>query len=175
MFGRLRRQGRMLQLRCLKRHLFCFLPFAELGYLSGSADGKWGPRSKRALLEYKEKSGLERNDLWDEATERSLFSDSATHGLSTLPFVGGWTLRLGECGEPGQPSPVRITAKRAETSGGACEFNSIRSDGSGAWLIDAKCSATESSHVAHIRLAVDGDVLHWTSEQPEVLYYRCSR
>jgi hypothetical protein len=148
---------------------------AELGYLSGSADGKWGPRSKRALLEYKEKSGLDGNDLWDEATERSLFSDSATHGFSALPFVGGWTFRSGECGEPGQPPPVRITAKRAETSGGPCEFNSIRSDGSGAWLIDAKCSATESSHVAHIRLAVDGDVLHWTSEQPEVLYYRCSR
>jgi DNA-binding helix-hairpin-helix protein with protein kinase domain len=148
---------------------------AELGYLSGSADGKWGPRSKRALLEYKEKSGLDRNDLWDDATQRSLFSDSATPGVSALPFVGGWTLRLGECGEPGQPSPVRITAKRAGTSGGACEFNSIRSDASGAWLIDAKCSATESSHVAHIRLAVDGDVLHWTSEQPEVLYYRCSR
>ena len=147
----------------------------ELGFLSGSADGKWGPRSKHALLEFKEQSGLDKTDLWDAATERSLFSDSATHAVSTLPFVGGWTFWSGECGPPGQPSPVRITAKRAETNGGACEFNSIRSDGSGAWLIDAKCSATESSHVAHIRLAVDGDVLHWTSEQPEVLYYRCSR
>jgi DNA-binding helix-hairpin-helix protein with protein kinase domain len=148
---------------------------AELGFLSGSTDGKWGPRSKRALLEYKESSGLDKNDSWDARTERLLFSDSATHAVSALPFVGGWTLRLGDCGESGQPSPVRITAKRAETSGGACEFNSVRPDGSGAWLIDAKCAATESSHVAHIRLAVVGDVLHWTSEQPEVLYYRCSR
>ena len=32
----------------------------ELGFLSGSADGKWGPRSKRALLEYKENSGLDK-------------------------------------------------------------------------------------------------------------------
>ena len=147
----------------------------ELGYLSGNANGKWGPRSKRALLEYKENSGLDKNDLWDAATERSLFSDGATRAVGTLPFVGGWSLKLGECGKPGQPSPVRITAKRAETSGGACEFNSIRPDGGGAWLIEAKCSAKDSSHVAHIRLAVDGNVLHWTSEQPEVLYYRCSR
>ena len=50
----------------------------ELGYLSGNANGKWGPRSKRALLEYKENSGLDKNDLWDAATERSLFSDSYT-------------------------------------------------------------------------------------------------
>jgi hypothetical protein len=94
---------------------------AELGFLSGSADGKWGPRSKRALLEFKEQSRLDKNDLWDAATERSLFNNNATHAVSTLPFVGGWTLRLGECGEPGQPSPVRITSKRAETSGGACD------------------------------------------------------
>ena len=147
----------------------------ELGFLSESADGKWGPRSKHALLEYKGQSGLDKNDLWDSATERSLFSDNAQHAIRTLPFVGGWSFKLGECGEPGQPSPIRITAKRAETSGGMCEFNSVRPDGSGAWLIDAKCTGTESSHVAHIRLAVNGDVLRWTSEQPEVLYYRCSR
>jgi hypothetical protein len=33
---------------------------AELGFLSGSVDGKWGSRSKRALLEYKESSGLDK-------------------------------------------------------------------------------------------------------------------
>jgi DNA-binding helix-hairpin-helix protein with protein kinase domain len=145
----------------------------ELGFLSGGADGKWGPQSKRALVEYKGQSGLDKNESWDAATQRSLFSDNATRAVSTLPFVGGWSFKLGECGEPGQPSPIRITAKRAETNGGVCEFNSVRPDGNEAWRIDATCSAGGSSHAAHIRLAVKGYVLQWTSEEPDTFYYRC--
>jgi len=88
-------------------------------------------------------------------------------------FVGGWSLEQGQCGETGESPPVRITANRAETDGGVCEFNSVRPDGNQAWRIDAKCSGGGSSHVAHIRLAMKGTILHWTSEQPETLYYRC--
>ena len=98
----------------------------ELGFLSGLADGKWGLRSKRALLEYKEQAGLEKNDSWDAATERSLFSDGAAPAIKALSFIGGWGFKLGQCGEPGGAAPIRITAKRAETDGGVCEFNSVR-------------------------------------------------
>ena len=42
----------------------------ELGYMSGGADGKWGPQSKRALLEYKRQAGLKPQDALDAATER---------------------------------------------------------------------------------------------------------
>jgi DNA-binding helix-hairpin-helix protein with protein kinase domain len=145
----------------------------DLGFFSGPTSGKWGPQSKRALLEYKAQAGLEKNDIWDAAAERSLFSESAPHAARTLAFVGGWSVEQGECGGVGEPAPLRIMADRAETEGGVCQFNSIRADGGNAWRIDAMCSVSGISHLAHIRLAVKGSVLHWTSEQPEALYYRC--
>jgi DNA-binding helix-hairpin-helix protein with protein kinase domain len=147
----------------------------ELGFLRGAADGKWGPKSKQAFARYKEQAGLDKNDTWDVATERSLFSDNAQRANDTLSFVGGWSFEAGQCGEPDRPPPIRITAERAETDSGVCEFNSVRPDGSGAWRIDAKCSAGRESHAAHIRLAVKGSVLEWTSEQPQTLYYRCEK
>jgi hypothetical protein len=52
-------------------------------------------------------------------------------------FLGGWSLEPGRCGYPGRPPPVRITATRAETSGGFCIFNSIQPDGNAAWRIEA--------------------------------------
>jgi DNA-binding helix-hairpin-helix protein with protein kinase domain len=145
----------------------------ELGFFAGPASGKWGPLSKRALSEFKTQAGLERNDVWDAGTERSLFSDGAPQAVRTLDFLGGWSVEQGDCGAPGEPPPLRITVSRAESDGGFCQFNSIKPDGFGAWRVDAVCSASGTSHQAHIRLAVKGAVLHWSSEQPEVLYYRC--
>jgi DNA-binding helix-hairpin-helix protein with protein kinase domain len=146
----------------------------ELGYLSSSAaDGKWGLQSRRALSEYKRQAGLNLDDARDAATEQSLFSDNAPRAVRTLLFVGGWSLEPGRCGDPGQPPPVRITATRAETSGGSCIFNSVRPDGHAAWRIEASCSSGGATRIAHVRLAVNGPVLQWKSEQPEVRYYRC--
>lgn len=146
---------------------------SDLGFFSGPTSGKWGPQSKRALLEYKSQAGLEKNDVWDAATESSLFSEDAPHAARNLAFIGGWSVEQGECGGAGEPAPLRIMANRAETDGGVCQFNAVRPDGSNAWRIDAMCSVNGISHLAHIRLAVKGSVLHWTSEQPEALYYRC--
>jgi hypothetical protein len=145
----------------------------ELGYLLGGADGKWGPQSRRALLEYKRQAGLKPDDALDAATEQSLFSDSAPRALGPLLFVGGWTLEPGRCGNPGQPPPVRITATGAETSGGSCIFNSVLPDGHAAWRIEASCSSGGATRIAHVRLAVNGPMLQWKSERPEVRYYRC--
>jgi Putative peptidoglycan binding domain len=146
---------------------------SELGFFAGPASGKWGPLSKRALSEFKSQAGLDKNDIWDAATERSLFSEGAPQAVRALAFLGGWSVERGDCGGPGEPPPLRISVNRAESDGGFCQFNSIKSDGIGAWRIDAVCSAGGTSHQAHIRLAVKGAVLHWSSEQPEVLYYRC--
>jgi DNA-binding helix-hairpin-helix protein with protein kinase domain len=145
----------------------------DLGYLSVPANGKWGPLSKRALAEYKQQAGLEKNDLWDAPTEDSLFRENAPRAVRTLAFIGGWTNEQGQCGGPGEAAPLRIMADHAETDGGACQFNSVRPDGTSAWRIDATCSSGATSHAAHIRLAINGSVLHWTSEQPENIYYRC--
>jgi DNA-binding helix-hairpin-helix protein with protein kinase domain len=145
----------------------------DLGYMSVPANGKWGPLSKRALGQYKQQAGLEKNDLWDATAEDSLFGENAPRAIRTLAFIGGWTNELGQCGGPGEAAPLRIMADRAETDGGACQFNSVSSDGNNAWRIDATCSSGGTSHAAHIRLAINGSVLHWTSEQPENIYYRC--
>jgi hypothetical protein len=129
--------------------------------------------SKRALVEFKQQAGLDKNDTWDGETEHALFSNSAPHAMSTLLFVGGWSPEQGQCGEVGEPPPLRVTPDKAESDGGVCVFNSVQPDGNGAWRIVANCSAGGNSHIAHIRLSVNGSVLQWTSEEPETLYYRC--
>ncbi len=145
----------------------------ELGYLSAAANGIWGPQSRRALVEFKQQVGLEKSDSWNVETEHALFNDEAPYATRALLFIGGWTPEQGQCGEVGESAPLRITADRAETDGGICEFNSVRPDGNNAWRIEANCSVGGNSHIAHIRLALKGPVLQWTSEQPETLYYRC--
>lgn len=145
----------------------------ELGYLVMPESGKWGPLSRKALAEFKEQAGLEKNDSWNLETEHSLFNDGAPYAMRTLQFIGGWTPERGQCGSAGEPPPLRITADRAESDGGFCEFNSVKREGSNSWRIEAKCSVDGSSHIAHIRLAVKDQILQWTSEQPQELYYRC--
>ena len=66
----------------------------ELGYLSAAADGKWGPLSKRALVEFKQRAGLENSDSWDADTERALFSDGAPHAAGVGFGVVGLALEL---------------------------------------------------------------------------------
>jgi peptidoglycan hydrolase-like protein with peptidoglycan-binding domain len=144
-----------------------------LGYMVAAPNGKWGPLSRRALSEYKEQAGLQKDDSWDAVTERSLFGENAPRAVRTLAFIGGWTNEPGQCGSPGEAAPLRILADRAEADGGACQFNSITPDGNNIWRIDATCSDGRNSHAAHVRLAVRGSELHWTSEQPETIYYRC--
>ncbi len=50
---------------------------AKLGYLTGRADGRWGPKSQAALSRFKETNGLIMNDLLDSATRAALFSSDA--------------------------------------------------------------------------------------------------
>ena len=145
----------------------------ELGFFTGPVSGKWEPLSKRALSDYKSQAGLAKNDLWDATTEQSLFGEGAPHAVRTLSFVGGWSVTQGECGAPGELAPLRITRSGAMTEGGACQFNSVKPDGIDAWRIDATCTVSGRSHQAHIRLVLRGAVLHWTSEEPETIYYRC--
>jgi len=57
----------------------------QLGYLSVSATGVWGPLSRKALRDFKSDHDLAANENWDQATERSLFSVEPAE-----PFVGIW-------------------------------------------------------------------------------------
>jgi hypothetical protein len=49
----------------------------ELGYLDGAADGKWGPRSRRALQDFRTAMAIGVDSTWDELTQQQLFSTSA--------------------------------------------------------------------------------------------------
>jgi len=48
----------------------------ELGFLSGTADGVWGPRSRSALRGFRVVNRLGSDDTWDEQTQRGLFATS---------------------------------------------------------------------------------------------------
>jgi peptidoglycan hydrolase-like protein with peptidoglycan-binding domain len=50
---------------------------SELGFLSGPADGVWGPRSRSALGRFRIANQLASDDTWDERTQRELFATSA--------------------------------------------------------------------------------------------------
>lgn len=57
---------------------------ADLGYFSGIVDGMWGPRSRTALRDFKMANGLPRDDVWDERTETTLFTQYARFAAGTL-------------------------------------------------------------------------------------------
>lgn len=145
-----------------------------LGYLSGRADGKWGPMSKRALQEFRRSQGIHVTDLWDRQTQGVLFDVSAPNpNPFQLLFTGGWTPEPSAC-EPGQPPPLTITAQKAETrDNNACQFTSFRPDGIGVWRVTAICKVDGVSRPANIRFAVAGSILHWKSENQDSTYYRC--
>jgi Protein of unknown function (DUF4236)/Putative peptidoglycan binding domain len=49
----------------------------ELGYLDGAADGKWGPRSRSALQDFRTAMAIGNGSTWDEQTQQQLFSSLA--------------------------------------------------------------------------------------------------
>ena len=95
----------------------------DLGFLFGVADGRWGPRSRQALQEFKAANGIGDTDTWDEATQERLLTapDAKAAKTSDISFVGTWGVNAEECGK----SPVKVTARRAaDAFGAACEFGS---------------------------------------------------
>jgi Putative peptidoglycan binding domain len=58
---------------------------AQLGYLVGKPEGRWGPKSRAALKSFKKTNGLIVNDLLDSATLSALFSSSA--GAASIATV----------------------------------------------------------------------------------------
>lgn len=59
---------------------------AELGYYAVAIDGAWGPRSRQALAEFRERNGLGPADQWDRRTQELLLSESAI-GAGTGPLI----------------------------------------------------------------------------------------
>jgi hypothetical protein len=148
----------------------------ELGFLIGAPDGVWGPRSNSALMAFRSANRLGQDASWDEITAEKIFSDTVTHANrgELAGFVGGWASNFDEChiGEGGG-APLTITAKRAQTSSGRCQFASVNHDSNG-WRVQAICTVGTESWNANIRLMLNGNRLTWSSDRGTDVYFRCS-
>ena len=144
----------------------------DLEFLFGVADGRWGPRSRQALQEFKAANGIGDTDTWDEATQERLLTapDAKAAKTSDISFVGTWGVDVAECGK----SPVKMTARRAaDTSGTACDFRSTQRESSNVWRVRALCTNEGEHWNANIRFTLSGSKLTWSSELGTTTYVRC--
>jgi hypothetical protein len=127
-------------------------------------------RSRRALQEFRAANGIGEGDAGDEATERLLRAqDAKAANKSDINFVGGWGIDLAECRE----SPIKITARRAEAFGTACEFHSTQRESSNVWRLRAECASKTERWNANVRFTVSTSKLTWASERGTTTYVRC--
>jgi hypothetical protein len=148
----------------------------ELGFLSGATDGNWGPRSRKALQEFRKSKGFGDNDTWDLGTQSSLFAATELRSnKSTTSFKGGWGASLEQCREAERGrSPILINARGAEAFGTGCKFSSTQQTGANEWHVRATCTDSGEQWKANIRLTVTGNKLTWVSERGTARYVRCS-
>ena len=143
----------------------------DLGFLFGAADGIWGQGSRRALRDFRAANGLGEGDTWDEATRERLLRARNVKAANTsdISFAGGWGNDLAEC----RDSPIKITARRAEAFGAACEFRSTERESSNVWRFRAECASKTERWNANIRFTVSTSKLTWSSERGTTTYVRC--
>ena len=144
----------------------------QLGYLSVSATGKWGPLSRMALRAFKSDHELAADENWDEATERTLFG-----GAVELPeaFVGIWGVDATACSPRLNRKgflPAVIDREGAWAGETFCTFERKKHTAEG-WNVVASCSNTHDRWTANVRLIINGDQLTWTSERGSQNYLRC--
>ncbi len=77
----------------------------ELGFLSGSADGKYGDKTADAVAAFQKKNSLKDSGYADAATQQKLFEEKVknskgkTKTVSVLPLVEGFPISNGKEGE----------------------------------------------------------------------------
>jgi len=149
----------------------------DLGFLVGTANGTWGPRSRQALRDFRGAQGLGQSDTWDEKAQQALFSPAAARAPAAPAagtFVGGWGINADHCRQaPDNRSPLRINTRRAEASNTTCEFNSTQRETANEWRIQASCADEHDQWNANIRLTLAGSRLTWASERGTATYLRC--
>ena len=138
----------------------------ELGYLQGNSDGLWGAKSRAALSAFKVWASLDRNDVWDSATELKLFP----YGLDkfVLNFVGEWTENDNNC----DGDRMRISDKAATTGLGKCEFLSVAAAGFNRWHLSANCTVDGERRPVTFSLARLGERLTWTTAKGSSINYQ---
>jgi hypothetical protein len=154
------------QARAVQRRL------AELGYLSVSATGVWGPRSRNALRAFKSDHELAADENWDQATERSLFSGTLE---PAQPFIGIWGADASACSSRLNRKgllPAVIDGEGAWAGETFCTFESKKRI-AGGWNVVANCSNAHDRWIANVHLMINGNLLTWTSERGSQNYQRC--
>ena len=144
----------------------------QLGYLSRSATGISGPLSRKALKAFKSDHNLPADEIWDEATERTLFGGSTGEAE---PFVGIWGVDASACSPRLNRKgflPAVIDGRGAWAGETSCALESKKHTASG-WEVVAVCSNGRDRWTANIRLIISGDQLTWTSERGSQSYLRC--
>ena len=146
----------------------------QLGYLSVPPTGMWGTLSRQALKAFKEAHQLDSHADWNPATERSLFSAGTVPAAS---FVGIWGADASACSTRLNRKgllPAVIDGEGAFAGETSCAFKS-RKQVAGAWELVAACASPRNRWTAHIRLAVAGNRLTWSSQRGSQTYVRCAR
>ena len=146
----------------------------DLGFLFGTADGNWGPRSRKALRDFRGAQRIGANDTWDEEARQALFSATAVRAPTTATFVGGWGTDTDQCRQVhDNRSPLTISTRSAEAFGATCQFNVTERQSANEWRIRASCADERDRWNANIRLTLSGNKLTWTSERGTTTYMRC--
>jgi hypothetical protein len=146
----------------------------DLGFLFVTADGNWGPRSRRALRDFRGAQGIGNSDTWDEEVQQHLLSATAARAPATGTFVGGWGINADQCRQPlDNRSRLTIGTSRAEAFGTTCQFNSAQRESANEWRIRATCADERDQWNSDIRLTLAGSRLTWTSQRGTVTYLRC--
>lgn len=84
---------------------------AELGYLTGSVDGVWGPRSRQALRDFKLTNNLPPDETLDARTRTALFSVNARIAGSRGAVEANTAANAGVIGAPPQAGGEGVAAR----------------------------------------------------------------
>jgi peptidoglycan hydrolase-like protein with peptidoglycan-binding domain len=148
----------------------------ELGFLTGTQDGVWGPVSRNALRDFKLKTGLAANDEWNAETERALENAAPKSDAIRIDetFIGGWAGEFSDCpNDSTGEAPLQITEHRAAIGDTVCNFAPPRREGSG-WRTKAACiRPSRKPWNSNVKIEVAGDNLTWSSEGGTVKFVRC--
>ena len=92
----------------------------EAGFLSGSADGKYGQRTAQAVADFQAANGLNNSGYADIATQGTLYETKITNSrgkavsVTILPSVDGLSVSSGKTGAPVESLQAALTDLTAE-------------------------------------------------------------
>lgn len=150
----------------------------SIGLYKGKSNTLWSGTSRSALREFKRRSGLAHDDVWDLGTESLLISGSgAPPANSDTDFessVGGvWAESPADC-RLGRASGrlIVIGRDRASLGQAGCDFQE-KSGSAARWEVRAVCRDGAQTWTSNIRFSRTGNALKWESAKGTTVYSLC--